>query len=419
MADEMKISTEPKERITGELVSLDAVQEIEVQPDSPVIEGEVIETEPQRLPFYRKRIPVLLGTVILCLLLTASVGGTIFVLPLLFPSATITITPDAKTLSETFSVAPTGVMPLAAISLSLSQSVPTTGTGHQEASVASGDVTFYNAAPYAQTIPAGTLLTASSGVEAVTDAIAYIPAGNFATNGAQTVTAHTLSMGSSQNVPAYGFDSACCRDNVFVRNSEPFYGGMDARTYRAVAKRDVSVLVAEFTEKLLSQETVQFQNEAAPGEDTTTPLCSLLVRANHPVGSEAVSVTIAVQNTCTAWAFNKAALEDSITEHLSRDAVAAFGSRYTLASDPQIALQSASVKSSVLTFSASCAAMFVYQLSKDELQTLRAAIAGKSVSESIRILDTAPGIAQSEIHVGGSIMPRSATDIHMVVLSGK
>ncbi|MGB8346428.1 MAG: hypothetical protein WCD86_16200 [Ktedonobacteraceae bacterium] len=205
MADEMHISTEPKERITGELVSLGAVQEIEVQPDSLIIEGEFIETEPQRLPFYRRRIPVLLGTVILCLLLTASVGGTIFVLPLLFPSATITITPDAKTLSETFSVAPEGVRPLAAISLSLSQSVPTTGTGHQEASVASGDVTFYNAALYAQTIPAGTLLTASSGVEAVTDAVTYIPAGNFSTNGAQTVTAHTLNAGSGQNVPAYGF----------------------------------------------------------------------------------------------------------------------------------------------------------------------------------------------------------------------
>jgi hypothetical protein len=47
--------------------------------------------------------------------------------------------------------------------MSQEKTVATTGTAHQDAKAAHGAVTFYNAAPYWQTVSAGTLLTGADG----------------------------------------------------------------------------------------------------------------------------------------------------------------------------------------------------------------------------------------------------------------
>src|SRR5437764_796359 len=57
---------------------------------------------------------------------------------------------------------------LSSVSMNQARTVPTTGRGHQDATSAHGRVTFYNAAPYAQTVAAGTLLTGTDGGEIVT-----------------------------------------------------------------------------------------------------------------------------------------------------------------------------------------------------------------------------------------------------------
>src|SRR5260370_18564837 len=61
------------------------------------------------------------------------------------------------------------------ITLSQSQTVPTTGHGHQDAKQATGYITFYNGQLTSVFIPAGTTLTGNSGVQIITDQDANIP----------------------------------------------------------------------------------------------------------------------------------------------------------------------------------------------------------------------------------------------------
>ncbi len=109
--------------------------------------------------------------------------------PLLTASATITLIPvqipisASSTLSvvtsETGIALALGQVPgrlLSTLTVSGERSVPTTGMGHEDAQAAHGTLTFYNAALYAQTIPAGTVLIGRDGVQVVTDTDAVIPA---------------------------------------------------------------------------------------------------------------------------------------------------------------------------------------------------------------------------------------------------
>jgi hypothetical protein len=115
---------------------------------------------------------------------------------------------------------------LSAVTIRQQQTVPTTGQGHHDAQAAHGSITFYNAAPYEQTVAAGTLLTGMDGVQVVTDVDATLPAGTLATNGQRTVAAHAVLPGPAGNIRAGDIYGACCRLNVFAVNSA-FTGGTD------------------------------------------------------------------------------------------------------------------------------------------------------------------------------------------------
>ena len=125
------------------------------------------------------------------------------------------------------------------IALSQAKTVPATGTGHQQAQAAHGFITFYNALPTPQTIPAGELLTGADRVEVVTLQDTVIPAGTLATNGQITVTAQAVNVGPQGNIAAGDIYGKCCRDDVFVSNS-PFHGGQDARSYHMVTQQDIN-----------------------------------------------------------------------------------------------------------------------------------------------------------------------------------
>ncbi|MBE3560596.1 MAG: baseplate J/gp47 family protein [Ktedonobacteraceae bacterium] len=176
-------------------------------------------------------------------LVSAVVLAVVFIiLPLLPPVVTVTIIPAAEQVRLTRSVtisqdqhAEPGTIPgrmLAPVSMSQATTVATTGTHHQDAQAAHGPLTFYNAALYAQTVPAGTLLVSKSGVQIVTDQDAIIPAGTFESNGHASVSAHAVSPGPGGNIPAFDLAGPCCLVNILVKNTTAFTGGQDARDYQ-------------------------------------------------------------------------------------------------------------------------------------------------------------------------------------------
>ncbi len=89
-------------------------------------------------------------------------------------------------------------------------------------------MTFYNAAPYSQTVVTGTLLTGADGVEIVTAAPAVTPAGNPPIEGEATVPAHATTIGPQGNIAPLDLNGLCCMAGISVKNAAAFHDGQDA-----------------------------------------------------------------------------------------------------------------------------------------------------------------------------------------------
>ncbi len=188
---------------------------------------------------------VLVGLALVGLL----VGLTVSTLLAQTPTASVTLTPVQTEISVTTTVNAVLGKPdvtrhelqarlLSSLTLSQTRMVPTTGTGHQQASTARGSITFYNTQPSVQVIAAGTLIAGRDGVQVVNDRDAVIPPAVFPIDGQATVSAHAATIGPGGNIRAGDIYGPCCRLNVFATNGA-FHGGQDARTYPIVTAQDI------------------------------------------------------------------------------------------------------------------------------------------------------------------------------------
>jgi hypothetical protein len=185
------------------------------------------------------------------------------------------------------------------MTLSQATTVPTSGTGHQDATPTHGLLIFYNGLPVEQTISAGTLLTSSTGIQVVTNEDAIIPAASLPTSGQVTVSAHTLMVGPEGNLPASAVSMPCCRENVYVQNSSAFTGGQLARTFKSVTRHDLSQATALLTASMQQSVQAAMQPQVRPSETLITPLpCTTHVSSDHHVGEEASQVTVSLDETC-------------------------------------------------------------------------------------------------------------------------
>ena len=173
-------------------------------------ESDQEETEPTR-PHQKHKaiIPLCIGGILCIIGISAFVAVHLF--PLFAPDATVTIVPVTQQIHTTTMITvttepATGTQlqgrVLAAIMMSQARTVATTGKGHQDATVAHGYLTFYNAATSPQTVSAGTLLTGTDGIQVMTEQDATIPAASYPTFGQATVTAQAPSTGPEGNIKA-------------------------------------------------------------------------------------------------------------------------------------------------------------------------------------------------------------------------
>ena len=132
--------------------------------------------------------------------------------------------------------------------------------GHQQAQAAHGLVTFYNALPAPQTIPAGEMLIGRQ-------------------NGQVTVPAR--SQPTQGNIAANDLYGKCCRDNVFVSN-DPFHGGESARSYQMVAQQDISAVASSLKASLDQSVQAALSQQVQSNETLVTPVpCSSTVTPDH------------------------------------------------------------------------------------------------------------------------------------------
>ncbi len=402
--------------------------------DDDVWQPEPIASQRRhRMPRRARRVLLLVACCLLGLLAGVAVQ---VLLPQLSATAEVTITPASQQVTSTQPVtittsgSATGesqVVGRALSSLTMSQTrtVSTTGMAHQGAQAARGRVTFYNALPAVQTIPAGTLLTGTDGVQVVTEQIAVLPAGSGATNGQVTVAARALQAGPAGNIAAGDLAGTCCRAYVLATNTA-FAGGQDARSYPVVSQQDVDGTQAGLRTSIEASAQAALNAQVHSAEETLlTPLaCNPSVSEDHPVGSEATQVTVTVSKTCAGVAYSTARMQavaqaqnqaEAATRHLGEVG-------YHLVGEVQVRVVPGSVQQEQGTgihMQIESRGTWTVQVSEGQVRALAGRIAGKTKQEATRLLLREAGIQQVMLQVTGGhdTLPADPARIHILVVS--
>ena len=283
-------------------------------------------------------------------------------------------------------------------------------------------VTFYNAALYVQTIPAGTLLTGADGVQVVTDEDAIIPATVPPTEGNVAVVAHAVQIGPTGNIRVGDIYGTCFRVDVLVQNTAAFSGGQNARTYPTVTRTDVASTVSALTATLAHSVQAAFAAQLRPDETLITPvLCVPHMSTNHHIGDEATQVTILVQETCTGETYETQAVQTHMTQAVTSTAMQHLGKNYTLEGEVQATVLHVTSNTGPyggVLLQVKGTGMWAYGFTDAQLHMLAMRIAGKSRAQATSLLLDTPGVSQVVMNVSGmtATLPTDPARIHLLVL---
>ncbi len=336
------------------------------------------------------------------------------------PIATVTIIPKSQTvtLSGTLQL---GRL-LSPLTLSQSQTVPTTGKGHQIAKQAQGYITFYNGQFQSVSVAAGTILTGASGIQVVTDQDATIPAANPPIFGQVTVSAHALNPGVRGNISAYDINEACCAVSVLVKNTQPFSGGQDERTFQTVAKSDIDNTAIPLKNTLAQSISGAFQGQLKPDEQLSIFPCTPTISSDRQPGQEAALVKVTVSEVCSAVVYNSQTLAKKATALLSHQAIQKMGTGYSFIGTVQVSVKQATITNTApplvfLSFHAQ--GLLVYALSQSVQQQIKNLIAGKTTQEALHVLLSVPGIEHASMQWDGfgdnTRLPKQSSSIHITL----
>src|SRR5450755_2190812 len=389
------------------------------QPDEP--NGPVPpprEPRPLALPVVAARTPrsfpllvagtlgisiILLGVALGILLATnpTSLGPVIAWLPGITPTASVTLTPAQKNLHASVPITAVTGTPdpsreqvsarlLSVKSQTFTQTVPATGHGHTVAQQARGTLTFYNAAPYAQTVAAGTVLTGADGVALVTDQAASLPAGNLPDVGMATVPAQAVQVGQEGNIAPLDLNGLCCVAGVSVKNTDAFVGGQNARDYTVIARQDVEAVTGPESSTLTQAAQASLQGEVRLNEQlASSAQCHPALHTDHPIGSEATHVTITLTVTCWAEVYDAQAVQQLASAALGEQARTTLGAGYSIQGTIKTTVTRVATTEAAhgtLSLLVSAQGMWSYQFSSAEINQLSRRIAGLPRQQAVHLL---------------------------------
>ena len=281
---------------------------------------------------------------------------------------------------------------------SLSQaSGPTTGTLQQPALAAHGAITFFNVAPFSQTVAADLLLTAANGMQFRTLGSTSIPASQDATAGNATVPAVATQAGTQGNIAVGDLDAECCLPGIRAKNMQPFTGGQNAAIQSIVLQHDIDTLAAPFVAQAIQQAQAALPNQEQPGEQLAPgTACAPHVAADHPAGSLADHIAITIMAVCHAEVYNQRVAQHLAGNLMEQQVAHTFGSPYQLTGPLTIELKQIvqqDAHTGTLTLSLLVQGRWVYGLNPQTLRRDLPLIAGKSQQNARAILLRVPGIA--------------------------
>ena len=380
-------------------------------------------TEPHVTRQRRKRPLILLVCLVSLVGILAGITYTV-ILPLFTPSATITIVTTSQpiTTTSTLQVVTNGTADpmknqvpgrtLPAITMSEQKTVPTTGTTRQAPKAAHGSITFYNAAPYVQTVNAGTMLAGADGIQVITEQDAIIPAAIMPTEGQTTILGYAVTTGPRGNIRAGDLYGACCRLNVFVTNGA-FHGGQDARTYQSVTQQDINSVVNGLKTSLEQSVQAALQTQIQPSETLLTPLsCTSNVTPDHQPGEEATQVHVTINETCTGIAYNTQTVTTLTTQRATQDAEKRLGRGYTTTG---VRITQAHPTNHGLEITG--VSLWAYPFTQEQQSRIKAMIAGMSKDKATATVLRIAGVQSVAITLKiSTTLPNDAQQIHLLFL---
>ncbi|HLZ60079.1 MAG TPA: hypothetical protein VKR06_24280 [Ktedonosporobacter sp.] len=412
------------------------LEERDAQEEAPSIVESQRETEDpirapatggKRRPSRRKLLPLIVCCVVLVGLLSGIAAAIIATVGA--PAATITLVPQSRQITITLSLTLVTGAPggrdgqvqgrlLPEVSMSQADTIPTTGTAHQDARAAQGTITFYNAATYAQTVAAGTVITASNGITVVTEQDAIIPAVSYPTLGQASITAESTITGQASNMQAGAINGPCCRLQVSAVSSA-FTGGQDARTYQTATKDDITQATSRLKTSLDQSVQAALQAQLRPDETLIQPLsCQSTAKPDKQPGEEATQVTMTVEETCKGAAYTTQQYQQIITQQTNQKAITELRDGYLLVGTVQSHINKVTPKPQGFEIQTAATATYAYQFDTEQQARIKSLIAGKSKAQAITLLTNFPGVQSVSIVIknDAATLPTDSSALHIALL---
>jgi hypothetical protein len=350
------------------------------------------------------------------------------------PVATVTITPQSKTLQDTYVLTASPQASTVDLALRIipdrvesaastgGRTVATTGTRSIPGTQASGSVFFDNSSKSPVSVPAGTTFTTSSGIQIQLTQTVVVPPRQDGQDGTISASAVAVSAGANGNVAASVLNTSCCGGRVSVSNPAPFTGGVDASVVHTVAQADLDGVKNGFGARLEQQALQQLQkqldvNEVMAGK----PSYNVKVSSDSPVGAQVNSVKVQVSVLATVAVYNGETARQVAAQLLSKQAMQTLGNSYVLSGTPAVGTPVVEQQGSggKVYLSVAVRELWVYRFTSQEVDYWRQSIKGLTPAVALAYLNSQSGVAVVHISLpfGSDSLPASMDDIKIELVN--
>ncbi|GHP00843.1 hypothetical protein KSF_108900 [Reticulibacter mediterranei] len=387
---------------------------------SPVPVEQLGKQKKQRWLHHPKSLSRVIVFVCAILILALVSIGVVWSIPPVH--ATITVTPQQQIVAEDILLQTTTSMPntsqLQTHMVTMHSSprqVTTSATGstHIPAQKARGVMTFFNANTAATTLTAGTLITASNGVQIITLAPVTVPPVtlNDGIMGQATVLAQAVQTGARGNIPARAINNVlCCAAHISAMNYQSFSGGQDAVTAATVTQHDIDTAAAPvIRQESMATRSALIARVHAPDQLVEASLaCQPSVQAYPAAGEQGTHTSMTITVSCLAQAFNSA-----LARQLARQQLKGPGLPYRLIGTPTTgSIHTSLNQQGIVDVIVPTRGQFVYQLDRAVLQSLISKLAGTEQHKAQTLLEKQPGVGT--VRISGLVGTTLPTDVRQI-----
>ncbi|MEO7021910.1 MAG: hypothetical protein ABI234_17285 [Ktedonobacteraceae bacterium] len=389
------------------------------------------QPEPPRRRSWRN---LIITAAVVLLLIVMGVAFNRPILDLFFPpTATVTIIPNSQRLQHTYQITAVLGLPdpskdqvdaraIYASSQPQSSTARATGQGTIPGQQARGVLTFYNISTSPQAIPAGTVIfdPHNSNVVVVNDDALTLPGFDPSQRKGITDNAHTLNVGSNQNIPGNDITTAlCCGGTVYVSNLTAFSGGLDPQTFAYVQQSDIDSAAQGLEATLNGQTTQILQGQTRSNERPVgQPRCAPQVQSTNMAGTTANTVTVMVTMNCLGEVYDMQAVQILTARKLMQDASVNPGPAYAPVGNvvAQVAKATPAERGDVL-LTVNALGMWAYQFSNTQRTSMARLIAGQSSQNARAKLLQQPGVHDVAITLSGVGVTTVPGDVTHITLN--